>query len=93
MRTERTDCDTNKWIQNKFSATYFKILKSCGFPGTRALIIAHHGDNGGNFIIAHHGVIGGNHVEINAGKYSTWSKKSDANPPEGDTKPPEGDTP
>ena len=22
-------------------------------------------------------------------KYSTWSKKSDANPPEGDTKPPE----
>ena len=26
-------------------------------------------------------------------KYSTWSKKSDANPPEGDTKPPEGDNP
>ena len=30
------------------------ILKSCGFPGTRALIIAHHGDNGGI------GGIGGN---------------------------------
>jgi hypothetical protein len=26
-------------------------------------------------------------------KYSTWSKKSDANPPEGDTKPPEGHNP
>ena len=26
-------------------------------------------------------------------KYPTWSKKSDANLPEGDTKPPEGDNP
>ena len=27
--------------------TVKKIEKGCGCPGTRALIIAHHGDNGG----------------------------------------------